>query len=90
MNRTVHEVLWGFKDPLLSKLHAMRPEVDEHFGLMYNVRICSFIIFSALVSLNRDKVRPKWVIYLCNQHKVAHASSKAHIRSEQDKQMMLS
>uniref|UniRef100_A0A671L767 Lysosome membrane protein 2-like n=1 Tax=Sinocyclocheilus anshuiensis TaxID=1608454 RepID=A0A671L767_9TELE len=36
MNRTVHEVLWGFKDPLLSKLHAMRPEVDEHFGLMYN------------------------------------------------------
>lgn len=81
MNRTVHEVLWGFKDPLLSKLHAMRPEVDEHFGLMYNVRICSFIIFSALVSLNGDKMRPKWVIYLCNQHKVAHASSKAHIRN---------
>uniref|UniRef100_A0A9J8CIN4 Uncharacterized protein n=2 Tax=Cyprinus carpio TaxID=7962 RepID=A0A9J8CIN4_CYPCA len=36
MNRTVHEVLWGFKDPLLSKIHTMSPEVDEHFGLMYN------------------------------------------------------
>lgn len=54
MNRTVHEVLWGFKDPLLSKVHSMKPEVDEYFGLMYNVRICSFIIFSAVVSLKRD------------------------------------
>lgn len=31
---TVDELLWGFKDPLLSKLHKMRPEVDENFGLM--------------------------------------------------------
>ncbi|XP_030647028.1 lysosome membrane protein 2 [Chanos chanos] len=36
MTRTVNEILWGFKDPLLSKIHAMRPEVDENFGLMYN------------------------------------------------------
>ncbi|XP_065140482.1 lysosome membrane protein 2a [Paramisgurnus dabryanus] len=36
MNRTVHEILWGFKDPLLTKLHSMRPEVEEYFGLMYN------------------------------------------------------
>lgn len=54
MNRTVHEVLWGFKDPLLTKIHSMRPEVEEYFGLMYNVRICSFIILSALVSLKED------------------------------------
>ncbi|XP_039606711.1 lysosome membrane protein 2a [Polypterus senegalus] len=32
---TVHELLWGFKDPLLSKLHYVKPEVDEYFGLMY-------------------------------------------------------
>lgn len=37
MTRTVHEVLWGFKDPLLSKIHNLKPEVDEHFGLMWNV-----------------------------------------------------
>ncbi|XP_056274597.1 lysosome membrane protein 2a isoform X2 [Pseudoliparis swirei] len=35
MSRTVHEVLWGFKDPLLTKVHSMKPEVDEHFGLMW-------------------------------------------------------
>lgn len=37
LTRTVHEVLWGFKDPLLTKLHSMRPEVDEYFGLMWKV-----------------------------------------------------
>lgn len=37
LNRTVHEVLWGFKDPLLSKIHSMKPEVDEYFGLMWKV-----------------------------------------------------
>lgn len=35
MTRTVHEILWGFKDPLMSKLHSLKPEVDEYFGLMY-------------------------------------------------------
>lgn len=35
MTRTVHEVLWGFKDPLLTKVHSMKPEVDEYFGLMW-------------------------------------------------------
>lgn len=39
MNRTVHEILWGFKDPLLSKIHNMRPSVDEHFGLMWKVSV---------------------------------------------------
>ncbi|CDQ64589.1 unnamed protein product [Oncorhynchus mykiss] len=37
MTRTVHEVLWGFKDPLLTKIHSIRPEVDEMFGLMWKV-----------------------------------------------------
>ncbi|KAK0143458.1 Lysosome membrane protein 2 [Merluccius polli] len=35
MTRTVHEVLWGFKDPLLSRIHDLKPDVDEHFGLMW-------------------------------------------------------
>ncbi|XP_061836365.1 lysosome membrane protein 2a isoform X2 [Nerophis lumbriciformis] len=33
--RTVHEYLWGFKDPILTKIHSLRPEVDEYFGLMW-------------------------------------------------------
>ncbi|XP_005801042.1 lysosome membrane protein 2-like isoform X1 [Xiphophorus maculatus] len=35
MTRTVHEILWGFKDPLLSKIHRLKREVDEYFGLMW-------------------------------------------------------
>lgn len=38
MTRTVHEVLWGFKDPLLTKIRSMKPDVDEYFGLMWKVR----------------------------------------------------
>uniref|UniRef100_A0A8C7WQT7 Scavenger receptor class B, member 2a n=1 Tax=Oryzias sinensis TaxID=183150 RepID=A0A8C7WQT7_9TELE len=41
MNRTVHEILWGFKDPLLSKIHGMKPDVDEYFGLMWKVSVTS-------------------------------------------------
>lgn len=37
LTRTVHEVLWGFKDPLLSKIHNVKPEVGEYFGLMWKV-----------------------------------------------------
>jgi hypothetical protein len=44
MTRTVHEVLWGFKDPLLSKIHAMKPEVDEMFGLMWKVKHCLYSV----------------------------------------------
>ncbi|XP_073727741.1 lysosome membrane protein 2 [Misgurnus anguillicaudatus] len=35
MTHTVNEMLWGFKDPLLTKLKTMKPELDENFGLMY-------------------------------------------------------
>ncbi|KAF3695495.1 Lysosome membrane protein 2 85 kDa lysosomal membrane sialoglycoprotein [Channa argus] len=35
MKRSVHEILWGFKDPLLTKLHSLKPDVDEYFGLMW-------------------------------------------------------
>ncbi|KAJ8402135.1 hypothetical protein AAFF_G00373700 [Aldrovandia affinis] len=35
MTRPVNELLWGFKDPLLTSLHRVNPEVEEYFGLMY-------------------------------------------------------
>ncbi|XP_030625890.1 lysosome membrane protein 2 [Chanos chanos] len=34
--RSVNELLWGYKDPLLSYVKTMKPEVDEYFGLMLN------------------------------------------------------
>lgn len=39
MTHTVDEILWGFKDVLLSHLHTLKPEVEEYFGLMLNVCI---------------------------------------------------
>ncbi|XP_066501919.1 lysosome membrane protein 2 [Hoplias malabaricus] len=33
---TVDDLLWGFKDPLLTHLRKIKPEVDEYFGLMLN------------------------------------------------------
>ncbi|XP_042634452.1 lysosome membrane protein 2-like isoform X1 [Cyprinus carpio] len=34
MTHTVQELLWGFKDPLLTRLKTIKPETDEYFGLM--------------------------------------------------------
>ncbi|KAI5612874.1 lysosome membrane protein 2, partial [Silurus asotus] len=34
MTQTVDDLLWGYKDPLLSRMSAIKPEVDENFGLM--------------------------------------------------------
>ncbi|XP_067278854.1 lysosome membrane protein 2-like isoform X2 [Pseudorasbora parva] len=36
MTHTVDELLWGFKDPLLSRLRTIKPDTDEYFGLMLN------------------------------------------------------
>lgn len=33
--RTVHELLWGYKDPLLARLASTNPDVEPVFGLMY-------------------------------------------------------
>ncbi|KAK9954920.1 hypothetical protein ABG768_014834 [Culter alburnus] len=36
MTRTVDELLWGFKDPLLTRLKTIKSDTEEYFGLMYN------------------------------------------------------
>uniref|UniRef100_A0A667WQ56 Scavenger receptor class B, member 2c n=1 Tax=Myripristis murdjan TaxID=586833 RepID=A0A667WQ56_9TELE len=33
--RTVQELLWGYKDPLLARIAPTNPDVEETFGLMY-------------------------------------------------------
>ncbi|CAM5139189.1 unnamed protein product [Natator depressus] len=33
MTHTVHELLWGYKDKLLSTLHMLHPKIDSEFGL---------------------------------------------------------
>ncbi|XP_053333820.1 lysosome membrane protein 2-like [Clarias gariepinus] len=34
MTHTVDELLWGYKDPLLSHLHEKNQKIDKNFGLM--------------------------------------------------------
>uniref|UniRef100_A0A672PXU7 Lysosome membrane protein 2-like n=1 Tax=Sinocyclocheilus grahami TaxID=75366 RepID=A0A672PXU7_SINGR len=41
MTHTVQELLWGFKDPLLSRLKTIKPDTDEYFGLMLHVSLRS-------------------------------------------------
>lgn len=35
--RTVHELLWGYEDPLLRRVSSTSPDVEKVFGLMYKV-----------------------------------------------------
>ncbi|XP_072352417.1 lysosome membrane protein 2c isoform X2 [Scyliorhinus torazame] len=35
--RTVHELLWGYKDPVLSGIHFFKRDVDDYFGLYYKM-----------------------------------------------------
>lgn len=49
MTHTVDELLWGFKDPLLSRLRAAKPEVDENFGLMLYVCITLSLTYSVIL-----------------------------------------
>ncbi|XP_078070377.1 lysosome membrane protein 2c [Mustelus asterias] len=35
--RTVHELLWGYKDPVLSAIHFFKRDIDDYFGLYYKM-----------------------------------------------------
>ncbi|KAM4854344.1 lysosome membrane protein 2 [Thomomys bottae] len=35
VTHTVHELLWGYKDEILSLIHIFRPDVPPNFGLFY-------------------------------------------------------
>lgn len=35
--RSVHQLLWGYRDRLLSTIHVLHPEIDPVFGLFSKV-----------------------------------------------------
>ncbi|XP_068127176.1 lysosome membrane protein 2 [Hyperolius riggenbachi] len=37
VTRTVHELLWGYKDPILSMVHTVQPNISDTVGLFYNM-----------------------------------------------------
>lgn len=71
MTHTVDELLWGFKDPLLSRLKTIKPETEEYFGLMYNVSLK--LIYCDMLRRNthiRDDALPE---FICTSSKVFHS-----------------
>lgn len=37
VTHSVHELLWGYKDEILSLVHIFRPDIAPNFGLFYGV-----------------------------------------------------
>lgn len=37
VTRTVDDLLWGYKDEILSLIHTFRPSISPYFGLYYGV-----------------------------------------------------
>lgn len=37
VTHTVDDLLWGYKDEILSLIHTFRPDISPYFGLYYGV-----------------------------------------------------
>lgn len=42
VTHTAHELLWGYKDEILSLINVFKPEISPYFGLYYGVSRCFF------------------------------------------------
>ncbi|XP_006270884.3 lysosome membrane protein 2 isoform X3 [Alligator mississippiensis] len=78
MTRTVHELLWGYKDSLLSTIHFFYPEVDSEFGLFNKMNGTddgeyvflsgsrNYLNFSRIVEWKGKKSLDWWTTKTCN------------------------
>ncbi|XP_072261661.1 lysosome membrane protein 2 [Pyxicephalus adspersus] len=76
--RTVHEMLWGYKDTLLTLVHNLRPDVSEMFGLFYNKNTTDdgtylflsgskgYMDFTRIVEWNDKRNLSWWTSDTCN------------------------
>lgn len=46
--RSVHELLWGYRDRLLATIHVLHPEIDPVFGLFSKVTAWPRLLLLAL------------------------------------------
>nr|XP_006626722.1 PREDICTED: lysosome membrane protein 2 [Lepisosteus oculatus] len=85
--RTVHELLWGYIDDLLSVIHKLRPEVEESFGLFYKKNATAdgeYVIlsgeenykdFARIVEWNGQSSLQWWSTETCNAINGTNAAS---------------
>ncbi|XP_005388239.1 PREDICTED: lysosome membrane protein 2 [Chinchilla lanigera] len=76
--RPAHELLWGYKDPLLSLVHAFRPDIPAYFGLFYQKNGTndgdyvfltgedSYLNFTKIVEWNGKTSLDWWATDKCN------------------------
>nr|XP_009685595.1 PREDICTED: lysosome membrane protein 2 [Struthio camelus australis] len=75
---TVHELLWGYKDRLLSTIHLLHPETDPEFGLFNKMNGTddgeyvflsgerSYLNFSRIVEWKGEESLTWWTTKTCN------------------------
>ncbi|XP_060681829.1 lysosome membrane protein 2-like [Hemiscyllium ocellatum] len=76
--RTVHELLWGYKDPVLSAIHFFKKDIDNEFGLYYKMNGTddgeyvfltgqkSYKNFTTIVEWRGNKSLDWWTTGACN------------------------
>lgn len=63
VTHTVHELLWGYKDEILSLIHPFKPDIPPYFGLYYGVSEFFFSFLSLFVQL-RGLPKPDFIFTL--------------------------
>ncbi|KAL9852873.1 lysosome membrane protein 2 isoform 3-T3 [Geothlypis trichas] len=76
--RSVHELLWGYKDKLLSTIHVLHPEIDPVFGLFSKMNgtddgeyvflsgETNYLNFSRIVEWKGKESLSWWTTEACN------------------------
>ncbi|XP_037991073.1 lysosome membrane protein 2 isoform X1 [Motacilla alba alba] len=76
--RSVHELLWGYKDRLLSTIHVLHPEIDPVFGLFSKMNgtddgeyvflsgETNYLNFSRIVEWKGKESLSWWTTEACN------------------------
>lgn len=78
VTRTAHELLWGYKDELLSLIHPFKPDIPPYFGLYYGKNGTNdgdyvfltgednYLNFSKIVEWNGKTSLSWWTTDKCN------------------------
>ncbi|XP_056424684.1 lysosome membrane protein 2 isoform X2 [Hyla sarda] len=78
LTRSVHELLWGYKDPVLSLVHTLVPSISNMFGLFYNMNATNdgryvflsgssgYLDFTKIVEWNGERNLKWWTSDTCN------------------------
>ncbi|KAG8454271.1 hypothetical protein GDO86_000786 [Hymenochirus boettgeri] len=78
MTHTVHELLWGYKDTILSLVHTVQPDISDTFGLFYKMNATddgeyvflsgknNYLEFTQIMEWNGKKNLDWWTTESCN------------------------